>query len=42
MLLELHIVFMVGHDPNSNYLIKVKTQTKMFQNKQVISIPSPL
>lgn len=29
MLLGLQIIFMVGHDPNSNYLMKIKKQTKM-------------
>jgi len=39
MLLGLGSVSMVGHDPNSNYLIKIKTN--MLRNKQVISTPPP-
>lgn len=39
MLLGLQIIFMVGHDPNSNYLMKINKQ-KCFEINNY-SLPSP-
>ena len=40
MHLGFHIILMIGHDPNSNYLIKIQ-KTKIFWNKQLAPLPHP-